>query len=44
MRAWRLACVMPVIALGLSGCADINWQATYDTWAKSVCRAERGQC
>ena len=27
-----------IAALWLGGCSTVNWQATYDAWAASLCR------
>jgi hypothetical protein len=44
MRAMRIMSIVLAAALGPSGCADINWQATYDDWARSVCREDGVAC
>jgi hypothetical protein len=31
-------------ALWLGGCSAVNWQATYDAWAASLCREDRSAC
>jgi hypothetical protein len=36
--AWLIA------ALWLGGCSAVNWQATYDAWAASLCREDRSAC
>jgi hypothetical protein len=41
-RLGRSICLLAVISM--SGCSHVNWQATYDAWAASLCREEGSRC
>lgn len=44
MRPLRCALLALVAVTGLAGCVHVNWQATFDNWARSVCREDRADC
>jgi hypothetical protein len=44
MRGFHHVFLALVAVISLAGCAHVNWQATFDDWARSVCREDGGEC
>lgn len=43
MCIFRAIFALAVVA-SLAACTEVNWQATFDDWARSVCREDRTEC
>jgi hypothetical protein len=44
MRGFRRVFLALGAVTSLAGCAQVNWQATFDDWARSVCREDGAEC
>jgi hypothetical protein len=44
MRAARRALLAFAAVFGLAACAHVNWQATFEDWARSVCHEDGVEC
>jgi hypothetical protein len=44
MRGTAVLSFVIMAVLGLVGCDHVNWQATFDAWADSLCRDDPISC
>lgn len=44
MRRTAAVSFVVMAVFGLVGCDHVNWQATFDAWADSLCRENPSSC